>query len=438
MKNTFTVLASLIFLSVSFPALPQSSRPEWTRKPPKDTASELYFCGESEEYNSLSDARDNATRNAVKQISEYMYTYISSSAKDFVNESGITGNTVSTELSESETKTFSETVVSNVKSVDEYSERSKGKYKVWLLCVISPQEMETQKARFENELSITYTNQFLMIKKNARNFAELLSGYQTMYSGMNPLKQNIVKFNSEDGRAVNFFDHLENEIKNLIASVSFEPVFPQIVQKGEALNVAPRLRSTNAQTLGALRCRASLMSGNTVLVSHEYNVTNNNTIPVHIETEEFGDGKYTVRMELLLNEVTKTGKRNPDTTFPFEIIPLNTAQVLCLDENAKSLAPKIRDIIQKQGILLVEGGAAYLAKIQVTLNERQTNNYFIVEPTVTITVELERNGTPLVTYNKKYGEFRHITRTEALQRAYRNIETDLGANFAEQLKGIGK
>jgi hypothetical protein len=386
----------------------------------------------------LGEARDNATQNAIKQISAYMYTYISSSAKDYVNDSGITGNTVSTELSESETKTFSETVVSNVKSIDEYSERAKGKYKVWLLCVISPQEMETQKARFEKEISETYTNQFLMIKKNAKNFTELLSGYETLYSGINPLKQNIVKFNGEDGKSVNFFDHLENEIKNLIASVSFEPVPPQTAQKGEALNVAPRLRSTNMQPLGALRCRAYLMSGNTVLVSHEYNVTNNNTLPVHIETEEFGDGKYTVRMELLLNEVTKTVKRNPDTTFPFEITPLNTIRIVLLDDNAKSLAPKIRDIIQKQGILLVESGAAYIAKIQVTLQERQTANAFYVKPSVSIVVELERDGTPLVTYTKTYQEFNHITRAEALARAFRNIENDLGGNFAAEIRGIGK
>jgi hypothetical protein len=94
--------------------------------------------------------------------------------------------------------------------------------------------------------------------------------------------------------------------------------------------------------------------------------------------------------------------------------------------------------MQKHGLLLVETGGSYVATLELNLNERQTNSYFYIEPSLTIIVELERDGTPLVTYTKKYGEFRHVTRAEALTRAYRNIENDLGGNFAEQVRGIGK
>jgi hypothetical protein len=438
LKPLFMFIAAAWLSAAAFPAFSQADRPEWIRKPPKDTAAELYFCGESEEYNSLAEARDNATQNAIKQISAYMYTYISSSAKDFVRESGITGSTVSAELSESETKTFSEMVVSNVKSIAEYSERPRGKYKVWLLCVISPQEMEAQKARFEKELSESYTNQFLLIKNSAKNFIELLSGYETLYRGINPLKQSIVKFNNPEGGAVNFFDHLENEIKNLIGGISFEPAPPQTAQKGEALSISPRVRSTSILAVGGLRCRVTLMRGNTPLMIHEYTVANDNTVPVRVETDKLDDGKYNIRLELLLSEVTRNSKRNPDISFPFEVTPLNTIRVILLDDNAKNIAPKIRDILQKQGLLLVESNGAYRARIQVTLNERQTGNYFIVEPTLTITIELERDGTPLVTYTKNYGEFRHVSRAEAGQRAYRNMENDLAGNFAAQLREMGK
>jgi hypothetical protein len=297
--------------------------------------------------------------------------------------------------------------------------------------------MEAQKERFERERSETYTNQFLLIKNNAKNLIELLSGYETLYQGINPLKQNIVRFNSPDGGAVNFFDYLENEIKNLVNGISFEPVPPQTAQKGEALNVSPRLRSASA-AIGGLRCRALLMRGHTPLMTQEYTLSNDNTVPVRFETDNLDDGKYTVRLELLLNEVTKNSRRNPDTSFPFEVTPLNTIRVVLLDDNAKNIASKIRDILQKQGLLLVENNSAYRARVQVELNERQTNNYYIVEPTVTISIELERDGTPLVTYTKNYGEFRHISRSEAGQRAYRNIENDLGGGFTNLVRSIGK
>jgi hypothetical protein len=56
--------------------------------------------------------------------------------------------------------------------------------------------------------------------------------------------------------------------------------------------------------------------------------------------------------------------------------------------------------MQKQGLLLVESGGAYIATVELSLNDRQSNNYFYIEPSVTIVVELERDGTPLITYTK--------------------------------------
>jgi hypothetical protein len=54
-----------------------------------------------------------------------------------------------------------------------------------------------------------------------------------------------------------------------------------------------------------------------------------------------------------------------------------------------------------------------------------------------ITIEAQ-DGTPLVTYTKKYPLFRHVTREEALARALRNIEQDLGGEFAKEAGRIGE
>jgi hypothetical protein len=63
--------------------------------------------------------------------------------------------------------------------------------------------------------------------------------------------------------------------------------------------------------------------------------------------------------------------------------------IILLDDDAQNIAPKFRDIMQKQGLLLVENNSAYRATVQVALNESQTNNYFIVEPTITINIALD-------------------------------------------------
>jgi hypothetical protein len=224
-----------------------------------------------------------------------------------------------------------------------------------------------------------------------------------------------------------------NKLRDAMATVRFTDITSgYLIQKGDSIEISAVISANTTISIGAIECVFSY--GN---IKEVQSLTISEQARFHIDTERLAAGKHTAVLELQLNKLLP-GMINVRRSIVFDVIPLNTAQVVCLDENAKSIAQKIRDIIQKQGILLVESGAAYLAEIQVTLNEKRTNNYFIVEPTVTINIELERDGTPLVTYNKKYGESRHITRAEALQRAYRNIENDLGGNFAEQVKGIGK
>jgi hypothetical protein len=74
--------------------------------------------------------------------------------------------------------------------------------------------------------------------------------------------------------------------------------------------------------------------------------------------------------------------------------------------------------------------------VKLEFSERQVGAYYIVRPHINISIELERDRMSLPGYAKEYPEFRHATRNEALQRAYRNIESDLGANFAERIKQI--
>jgi hypothetical protein len=158
-----------------------------------------------------------------------------------------------------------------------------------------------------------------------------------------------------------------------------------------------------------------------------------------IHTEILEAGKYTAWIELLLDTAAPTLRnKNPSTSFSFEVAPLNTVRLLYLDNEAAALAPRIQDIFQKQGLLLLNTDGAYLALIGMELREWQNNGYYFVQPDIRITIEQSWDRKPLVTYTKSYAEFRHAGRDEALQRAYRNIESDLSANFTEQIRSIGR
>ena len=98
---------------------------------------------------------------------------------------------------------------------------------------------------------------------------------------------------------------------------------------------------------------------------------------------------------------------------------------------------KTAEILRRCGFLLADSGGVYTVFINFEANENTTKNYHTVEPVLNITIEaLDR--TPHVTYQKKYPLFKHITQKEALQRALRNIEQDLGGEFAALVKKIGE
>jgi hypothetical protein len=114
-----------------------------------------------------------------------------------------------------------------------------------------------------------------------------------------------------------------------------------------------------------------------------------------------------------------------------------TATISLNDEAARSVGVKTAEILRREGFLLADSGGVYTVFINFQANENETRNYRTVEPVLDITVEAQ-DGTPLVTYRKKYPLFRHVTGEEALQRALRNIEQDLGGEFARYVRGIGR
>jgi hypothetical protein len=112
-----------------------------------------------------------------------------------------------------------------------------------------------------------------------------------------------------------------------------------------------------------------------------------------------------------------------------------TATISLNDESARAIALKTAEILRRDGFLLTDTGGVYTVFINFQANENTTRNYRTVEPVLDIILEAQ-DGTPLVTYRKKYPLFRHVTQEEALQRALRNIEQDLAGEFAREVRGI--
>jgi hypothetical protein len=112
-----------------------------------------------------------------------------------------------------------------------------------------------------------------------------------------------------------------------------------------------------------------------------------------------------------------------------------TVSISLNDESARGIALKTAEILRRDGFLLADTGGVYTVFINFQANEQETRNYRTVEPVLDIVLEAQ-DGAPLLSYQKKYPLFRHVTQGEALQRALRNIEQDLAGEFTRDLKGI--
>jgi hypothetical protein len=114
-----------------------------------------------------------------------------------------------------------------------------------------------------------------------------------------------------------------------------------------------------------------------------------------------------------------------------------TATITLNNESARPIAQKTAELLRRADFRVTDSGGVYTVFINFTANENTTKNYRTVEPLLEIIIEAQ-DGTPLITYTKKYPVFRHVTREEALSRAVRNIEQDLGGEFFTLTKEIGR
>jgi hypothetical protein len=114
-----------------------------------------------------------------------------------------------------------------------------------------------------------------------------------------------------------------------------------------------------------------------------------------------------------------------------------TASISLNNEEARPLALKTAELLGRSGFLVTDSRGVYTVFISFEPRENATGNYRTVEPELFITME-SGDGAVLLSYTKKYPVFRHLSRGEALSRALRNIEQDLGGDFFKLLKEIGE
>jgi hypothetical protein len=426
MKKLFLGLCLIL---VSFTAFAQ--RPGWVETTP-ESPEFLFFTGMGEAANE-SAARSAAERAGFAAVARTYASLIQGETLDrslFAEEAGrvIADMTVF----DDKTNSYTNAVVNDVKIVEYHTERGRS-YKVWVLCSVSRQKAEQDIRDFAKNISEPYAP--LLAQRNDTLAAELssLAGIVKTLAA-NPLHRAAAYYDSPEGRA-GLYDYCLRRINTLSDSVSFNALENVTAEKGEVLNIPVRLSSSLNERIGNIPCGVVVSGGRNIAPAAP---GGDNSFLLQIPTDSLEAGRYTVRLELQMNGIAPSITRNPQTGFSFEVKPLNTVQIISRNEAGGPLAGKIAGIMQEAGLMVVDGGGSYRVLISLDMRENHTPNYYTVRPALTVTVELERDGTPLVSYTKEHPVFRHVTREEAYSRAYRNIEQDLSDNFAARIRSLGK
>jgi hypothetical protein len=423
---------NLLFVTlVLCAALPVQSqdKPAWTIRKPQDTAEMSYFTSAVDEFTGEEDALRSAVNNVNNAVANSTLVYIRSSVSE---------RSRSTESQEAfsiniETDSYTDVILSGI-HIETYSERytnrsGQQRYRAWALVTVSKVQTEENRRSYLEMIAKRYT---LDSAVRGDNLSGALSVYNGVYQALleNPLHRTIAVYG--DGQSL--FEYCRLKIIEIADSLLFDDILPQTVQKGGVLTVPVRVSSPLFPRAGALECNVTIQSGNRSVPGGTWTLGGDNSFLLRLPVSELEAGNYTVTLEL--NVLSPAVTRNPRTSFPLEVKPLNTVQFLYQDAESLPLGSIIQGVFQTRGLLPVPSEGAYLAVISLVLHERKTANYYIIQPSITISVERDR--TPLLVYAKRYGEFAHRTREAALERAYRNIETDLEAGFAAELRSLGR
>ena len=299
--------------------------PEWVPSVPQ-SETHIYFTGTSQPFDTVANARNDSRENTRVQVLMFYGQAIENQA---VTRSTITGSTRDTLYSfvnrEEELKTYAQNVVSEVSTVEYYTEvylsrNNKEEYIVYTLCRIERKKAEKEIANFAKNISERYTN----LLPQGTTLKAALEGYTLVAKALeqNPLHRITAYYEGSAGRT-GLYEYVLLKINELANSISFETIPARTIQKTETLETAVRLKPAQMPAQG-LNCQVSIVNIDGASWPFTVGSDNSFNFSIYTDSKNITPGRYNVQLELLLQELTGGIGKNIGGGFSFEVAPLNT------------------------------------------------------------------------------------------------------------------
>jgi hypothetical protein len=353
-------------------------KPVWKDSPPK-SGEEFFFVGVSKVFSTAAGARNDARENAFIQVMRFYGEFIRSSAIEKTYVINDSAETLSTLINrEEEISNFAQAVVSQVGTDQYYTEiylngQNQEEYVVYALCQIPRQRAEQDIANFAKNTSERYAN--LLATPPTFHSTLLLYGDTLTALEQNPLHRAVAYYDGLDGR-VNLYEYLSIQLNILASSVSFAPLSPGVVEKPDTLDTTVTVSSPRIAAVGTLECGVNIYGMNNQSPNVKYTVGADNTFSLKIFTSRLEPGKYTVQLELLLNEINPRIRKNPVGGFSLEVKPMSASADFVISGDSTGIGEAEKNIMV-QGIL--QGIQTYSVPVSLKIDtaERWDNSFTV-------------------------------------------------------------
>jgi hypothetical protein len=196
------------------------------------------------------------------------------------------------------------------------------------------------------------------------------------------------------------YSYCPAQISALATEVSFAPLSSRSISKGETLRTEILLVS-KLNPVG-VRCHITI-SGNTELIK-SYTLGQDNSFILEIDTTRLNQGKYDVRLELLLKDSVPNIAYNPTSSFSLEVTPVSAMLMFAGDAIGEREQGLLLESVQ-QGIQKYRTPVNIIASGMQATSVSQSRYEFIITLMRTeypsmigyyVTFTFARDGEPLV------------------------------------------
>jgi hypothetical protein len=359
-----------------------SEKPQWVFQTPED-ADFIYFTGMGEAAVEA-EARNAALENGISRTAAFYGNLVKEETSEYSVWAEDSGGTVTDIVGRDEKmSSYIDMVVSGVKGVSWYTEYYRSRtdrefFKVWVLCQVSRKKAEQDIAGFAKNISEPYVN--LLIKQDTARSALLMYGNILGALEQNPLHQAVAYYDGSGGR-VNLYEYVDLQLNTLAGGISFAPVPSMRIQKTAALETTVAVHSPLEST-GVINCAAGIYGANAASPLEKHTLAAGDTFPLALPAPHLDVGVYTVRLELLLTEISPFIRKNPAISFSLEVTPLAASVAFVVSGDDGGIGNAEKNALTQS---LQQGIQSYGVPVSLKTDAAERNSN-----TFTITLDLRR------------------------------------------------